>query len=79
MGTTVQAITQAIEQGELQAFGLAMPRLAPDWSPAGAINPSFSVDESSMTMTSTAHWAAPLDMAFLVVDPASSKPMPVTL
>src|SRR5438105_2104471 len=79
MGTTIQAITQAITHGELKAFGLALPRLAPDWSPIGATNPRFTVDEASMTMTSAAHWAAPLDMSFAVVDPANSKPMPVTL
>ena len=79
MGTTQQAITQAIQHGELQAFGLAMPRLAPDWSPKGAASPSFTATEATMTITASAHWAAPLDMAFLAVDPGSGVPMPVTL
>lgn len=80
MATTQQAITQAVQHTELQAFGLAMPRLAPDWSPKVATTPSFTVsDESTMTITASANWAAPLDMAFLAVDPGNSVPMPVTL
>ena len=81
MGTTVQAITQALQHGELQAFGLAMPRLAPDWSPQGTTG-SFSVVEDTLTITATANWAAPLDMSFVNVDPTaatSPTPMPVTL
>jgi hypothetical protein len=80
MAITQQQVTQALQHGELQAFGLAMPRLAPDWSPKGASSPSFSVaDESKMTITSAANWAAPLDMSFLSVDPSNAVPMPVTL
>jgi hypothetical protein len=79
MSTTTEAITQALEHGELQAFGLAMPRLAPDWSPQGAASPSFTAVDATMTITSTANWAAPMDMAFLVVNPSGSVPMPVTL
>ena len=80
MPITQQAITQAIQHGELQAFGLAMPRLAPDWSPKGAASPSFTVaDESTMTITASKNWAAPLDMAYLAVDPGSGVAMPVTL
>lgn len=80
MGTTTQAITQAVQHGELQAFGLAMPRLAPDWSPKGTAGSAFTVgDESTMTITASANWAAPLDMFFLNVDPGNGVPMPVTL
>jgi hypothetical protein len=79
MAITQQAVTQAIQQGELQAFGLAMPRLAPDWSPKGAASPSFTVDQANMAITASANWAAPLDMAFLAVDPGSGTAMPVTL
>jgi hypothetical protein len=80
MPTTQQAVTQAIQHGELQAFGLAVPRLAPDWSPSGAGGPGFTVaSDSSMTITASANWAAPLDMGFLCVDPGSGTPMPVTL
>ena len=80
MAITQQQVTQALQHGELQAFGLAMPRLAPDWSPKGASSPSFSVaDESKMTITASANWAAPLDMSFLAVDPSTGVPMPVTL
>ncbi|HEY4088901.1 MAG TPA: hypothetical protein VGM43_23380 [Bryobacteraceae bacterium] len=80
MAITQQQVTQALQHGELQAFGLAMPRLAPDWSPKGASSPSFSVsNESNMTITASANWAAPLDMSFLAVDPATGTPMPVTL
>ena len=79
MANTVEQITQAIQVGELQAFGFAMPRLAPDWSPHGATNVSFTVDDASMTITASQNWAAPLDMAFQVIDPDHSAPMPVTL
>lgn len=79
MGTTLQALTQSIQHGELQAFGLAMPRLAPDWSPSGATGAGFTVNESTMTIISSANWAAPLDMSFQLVDPSGGKPMPVTL
>ena len=80
MGTTPQAIQQALQHGEVQAFGLAMPRLAPDWSPNGAANAGFKVnDEATMTMTASANWAAPLDMSYFCVDPAKGAPMPVTL
>lgn len=82
-----QQISQALQFGGLQAFGLSMPRLAPDWSAAssGGSNP-FTVTDSSpgsssgtpiMTITSTANWAAPLDAAFVNV--AAGEPMPVTL
>lgn len=79
MANTVDEITQAIQVGELQVFGFAMPRLAPDWSPQSAVNVSFTVDEASMTITASQNWAAPLDMAFQVIDPDHSAPMPVTL
>lgn len=81
-----QQIGQALQYGGLQAFGLSMPRLAPDWSPSGASNRSFSVTDSSpasssgtpiMTITSTANWAAPLDVAFINI--AGGQPVPVTL
>ncbi len=76
---TVQQITQAIEVGELQVFGFAMPRLAPDWSPQSASNNFTVPDEASMTINASQHWAAPLDMAFQVIDPDHGAPMPVTL
>src|SRR5260370_34900897 len=79
MASTVDEITQAIQVGELQVFGFAMPRLAPDWSPQSATNVSFSVDDASMTITASQNWAAPLDMAFQVIDPDHAAPMPVTL
>src|ERR1700758_4744650 len=79
MAITQQAITQAIQHGELQTFGLAMPRLAPDWAPKGTVGASFTVDDPTMTITATSNWAAPLDMAFLAVDPTSGTQMPVTL
>jgi hypothetical protein len=80
-----QQIAQALQYGELQAFGLGMPRLAPDWSPDGASNPSFSVNDGGsstsnspvMTITSTANWAAPFDATYL--DIAEGNPLPVTL
>ncbi len=79
-------IGQALQYGGLQAFGLGMPRLAPDWSPEGASSPSFTVADTSassssdppiMTMTSTSNWAAPLDAAFINIT-ASQRP-PVSL
>jgi hypothetical protein len=79
MANTVDQITQAIQVGELQVFGFAMPRLAPDWSPQSATNNFTVSDEASMTITASQHWAAPLDMAFQVIDPGHSAPMPVTL
>jgi len=79
MANTVDQITQAIQVGELQVFGFAMPRLAPDWSPQSASNNFAVTDEASMTITASQHWAAPLDMMFQVIDPAQSAPMPVTL
>jgi hypothetical protein len=79
MAITQQAITQAIQHGELQTFGLAMPRLAPDWAAKGTVGASFTVDDPTMTITATSNWAAPLDMAFLAVDPTSGTQMPVTL
>ena len=80
MASTVDEITQAIQVGALQVFGFAMPRLAPDWSPKGASNPKFTTpDEASMTIQAAANWAAPLDMAFQVIDPDNLLPMPVTL
>src|SRR6516164_6254170 len=79
MASTASDIAQAIQVGELQVFGFAMPRLAPDWSPKSATNVEFKVDEASMTMIATQNWAAPLDMAFQVIDPDKDAPMPVTL
>ena len=79
MGTTAQAIAQALTHGEMQALGLSMPRLAPDWSPQGAAGPSFTAVEATMTLTASAHWAAPLDMSYLVVNPGAGANMPVTL
>jgi len=79
MPTTLQAIEQAVTHGELQAFGLAMPRLAPDWAPDGASSPSFTATDGTMTITATANWAAPLDMAFMTVNPSGGPAMPVTL
>src|ERR1700739_496200 len=80
-----QQIAQALQYGELQAFGMAMPRLAADWSTSGGANPFTVVDSTPasasdppiMTITSTANWAAPLDATYLIV--AGSQPMPVTL
>ena len=79
MGSTIQALTQTLQHSELQAFGLAMPRLAPDWSPTGALSPGFTVDEATMTMTSSANWAAPLDMSFQLINPSGGVPFSVTL
>jgi hypothetical protein len=79
MANTVDEITQAIQVGELQVFGFAMPRLAPDWSPQDATNVDFTVDDASMTITASQNWAAPLDMTFQVIDPDCAAPMPVTL
>ena len=79
-------IAQALQYGELQAFGLGMPRLAPDWSPDGATSPSFTVTDTSpssssdspiMTITSTANWAAPLDAAFISI--TAGQRLPVSL
>ncbi len=80
-----QQIAQALQYGELQAFGMAMPRLAADWSASGGTNPFTVVDSTPasssdppiMTITSTANWAAPLDATYLIV--AGSQPMPATL
>ena len=79
MASTVDQITQAIQVGELQVFGFAMPRLAPDWSPQNASGVTFTVDDASMTITASQNWAAPLDMGFQVIDPDHAAPMPVTL
>src|SRR5579871_5223326 len=77
---TATQITQAIQTGELQVFGFAMPRLAPDWSPQNATGVSFDEgDAGAMTITASQNWAAPLDMGFQVIDPDHSAPMPVTL
>lgn len=82
----VQQIAQALQYGELQAFGLTMPRLAPDWSPQGVSGAAFTVADTTsatssetliMTITSTANWAAPLDAAYLVL--GAGQPLPVTL
>ncbi|HUP02727.1 MAG TPA: hypothetical protein VMU19_01980 [Bryobacteraceae bacterium] len=79
-------VIQGLEDGWGQAFGIAMPRLAPDWSPSGASGQSFTVvdqtpgasDSPIMTVTcSGANWAAPIDAAFAVVP--QGAPMPVTL
>ena len=78
MASTADEITQAIQAGELQVFGFAMPRLAPDWSAQSSAG-DFTVDEAAMTITATQNWAAPLEMAFQVIDPDNAAPMPVTL
>jgi hypothetical protein len=86
MNLTTQQITQALQYGELQAFGLSMPLLAPNWAPVDASNASFTVTDTSpasasdppiMTITSTTNWAAPLDALF--TDIAANQPVPVTL
>ena len=84
MTLSTQQIIQALQYGELQAFGVSMPRLAPDWA-AGTSNsftvtdatPASTSDPPIMTITSTAHWAAPLDAMF--TDVAAHQPVPVTL
>jgi hypothetical protein len=84
MTLSTQQIIQALQYGELQAFGVSMPRLAPDWA-AGASNsftvtdatPASTSDPPIMTITSTAHWAAPLDAMF--TDVAAGQLVPVTL
>jgi hypothetical protein len=78
----VQQIAQAFQYSGLQAFGLTMPRLAIDWSPDGATNPSFTVSDGSgstpiMTITSSANWAAPFEAPYL--DVITGIPFPVTL
>jgi hypothetical protein len=80
----LQQIAQVLQFGELQAFGMAMPRLAADWSPSGATSftvvdstPASSSDPPVLTITSTANWAAPLDATYLNL--AGHEPMPVTL
>jgi len=82
----LQQIAQALQFGELQAFGMGMPRLAPDWSPIGTSNHGFTVTETSpansgdppvMTITAAANWAAPLDATYLVL--ADGEQMPVSL
>jgi hypothetical protein len=78
-----QQIAQVLQYGELQAFGLGMPRLAPDWSTGGSGNPFTVNDDGSstsspiMTITSSAHWAAPFDATYL--DIAAGSTLPVTL
>src|SRR2546423_5315485 len=79
MASTVNDVAHAIQVGELQVFGFAMPRLAPDWSPQSASNVDFTIDDASMTITASQNWAAPLDMAFQVIDPDHAAPIPVTL
>jgi len=82
----VQQIARAFQYSGLQAFGLTMPRLAADWSPSGASNPSFTVVDGAgspssgkplMTITSSANWAAPFEAAY--VDLVAGQPIPVTL
>ena len=82
MSLTAQQATQALQYGELQAFGLSMPRLAADWAPHGAFKvadatPASSSDPPIMTITATANWAAPFDAMF--TDVAAGLPLPVTL
>jgi hypothetical protein len=86
MTLSPQQIVQALQHGELQAFGVSMPRLAADWAPDGASSPSFTVADATpasssdppiMTITSTANWAAPLDALF--TDIADNQFVPVTL
>ena len=85
MNLTAQQIIQALQQGELQAFGISMPRLAPDWASGGASNPfkvsdatpADSSDPPIMTITATANWAAPFDAMF--TDVATGQLLPVTL
>jgi hypothetical protein len=80
-----QQISQALQYGELQAFGVSMPRLAANWAPDGTPNPftvadttpASSSDPPIMTITSTAHWAVPLDAMF--TDLSASQLVPVTL
>ena len=81
-----QQIAQALQFGELQAFGMAMPLLAPDWSPSGASNPGFTVSDTTssssadapiMTISASANWAAPLDAAYIEL--SVNQPLPVTL
>jgi hypothetical protein len=79
MANTVDQVAQAIQVGELRVFGVAMPRLAPDWSPQTAVNAAFTVSDAAMSITASQHWAAPLAMAFQDVDPDQAAPMPVTL
>ena len=70
MTLSTQQIIQALQYGELQAFGVSMPRLAPDWAAASNsftvtdATPTSTSDPPIMTITSTAHWAAPLDAMF---------------
>jgi hypothetical protein len=80
-----QQIGQALQFGGLQGFGFSMPMLAPDWSPNGANSASFTVvdttpgssDQSIMTITSSANWAAPLGSSFINLE--DGQPLPVTL
>jgi phosphatidylserine/phosphatidylglycerophosphate/cardiolipin synthase-like enzyme len=76
---SLNSLTQALQSAGIGAFGISMPVLAQDWTPAGG-SPSYSADDSTMALTiSGGNWAAPCAAVFRVVDPASGHPAPVTL
>jgi hypothetical protein len=81
MAVTDQLVTVALQLGKMQAFGLAMPRLATDWlSVIGAGIGSIAADDASMTLTpNNANWCAPLDMHIYLVAFGQGAQMPVTL
>jgi hypothetical protein len=75
---SLASLTQALESTALQAFGLAMPVMAQDWTPSGGA--TYSADDATMALTiSGANWAAPLPTALLVADPQQGARLPVTL
>ena len=72
------SVTNALETTAIQAFGIAMPQLAKDWSTGGS--PSFTANDATMALTvGGANCAAPCAAALLVVDSTKGQPMPVTL
>jgi hypothetical protein len=69
----ITQIGQALWYGGLQAFGVVMPMLAPDWlTSSGSFTvadqtPASASDPSIMTMTASANWAAPFAASYLVL------------
>jgi len=75
---SLDSLTQTLQSTGIEAFGLAMPVMAQDWS--ASTGATYQADDSTMAVTiSEANWAAPLTTALLVVPPQQGTPLPVTL
>jgi hypothetical protein len=78
-------VTQSLEAVAMQAFGLAMPRMATDWLESSGTIKAQDADMTVMTADSSGdttkgpNWLAPLDCHIYLVDFVNNAPMPVTL